>query len=71
MGRGFEGRMIFECFEDRIVFEVLLLNVSRQEKSMALFDPDIFFDELRDPNLDGGCSFGQFTNPEEEEQKDG
>ena len=52
-----------------MIFEVFLLTNLWDEKSKALLGPDIFFNYLLDHNLDGGNSFGQFKNLEEEKLK--
>ena len=48
MGRG---------FEDRIIFEVFLLEISWEEKSKALLGPEIFFNDSGDLKLGGGSYF--------------
>ena len=60
MGGGFEDRMIFEDF---------LLTILWEEKSKMLSGPEIFFNDLGDPNLGRGFSFEWFANSEEEEWK--
>ena len=62
--------MVFEVgrgFEDRMIDEVFLLTILWEEKIKALLGPKIFFNDLGNPNLGGGSSFGWFTNSEEEQ----
>ena len=64
-GRGFEGRMIFEGFED------FLLVIAWEDKSKALLGPENFFNDLDDPDFGVGSSFRWFPNLEVEEWKSG
>ena len=50
-----------------MIFEVLLLMISQEEKSKVLMDPDIFFNDLGDFDSGGGSYFGWFSKSKEEE----